>query len=405
VTDHSSDRPPLRINGVPLTGRYQRVPDLTAGLVSTIAARIPQYRALPREALDGDVTRLVLTNLKLGDAVLTERRMPAPEELTVLAESAAERAAEGLPLGALLSAYHEGMRADLLAIIADATADDLDDVREVTALLMELLQHLTVAVASAYVEARLAVVDQERTARQDLLVALLSGGDPVAAAMRAGTRLAAAYTVLQLAVLPHPDEASPGVDARIAGRRKLRRMRVELDRLDGALHTLSPDGGCVLLPGAEPADRVEALRRNLARAAGADVTVAEAQAPVTGIAEAARLAGDVLDVVRLTGRPPGRYAFADVLIDYQITRPGPARAQLAALLAPLTGHPDLLTTLATYLDLDGNRRRTATALHLHPNTVDYRLRRLGELTGLDPTGRAGLRRLEAALIAYRAELP
>jgi sugar diacid utilization regulator len=40
--------------------------------------------------------------------------------------------------------------------------------------------------------------------------------------------------------------------------------------------------------------------------------------------------------------------------------------------------------LELYLAEDLNRRRTATAPHLHPSTVDYRLRRVVALTGLDP---------------------
>lgn len=56
-------------------------------------------------------------------------------------------------------------------------------------------------------------------------------------------------------------------------------------------------------------------------------------------------------------------------------------------LAPLrelgaTGR-DVLTTAATYLRLDRRIDETATTLHLHRNTVRYRLSRFGEVTGLD----------------------
>lgn len=42
-------------------------------------------------------------------------------------------------------------------------------------------------------------------------------------------------------------------------------------------------------------------------------------------------------------------------------------------------------------------------LHLHPNTVDYRLRRIAVRTGLDPTRPADLPRITAALAARDAE--
>ncbi|WP_406197075.1 PucR family transcriptional regulator [Kitasatospora sp. NBC_01560] len=56
------------------------------------------------------------------------------------------------------------------------------------------------------------------------------------------------------------------------------------------------------------------------------------------------------------------------------------------LLAPLAAHDrengvSLLGTLATFLDHDGSWARTAETLHIHVNTVHYRIRRIEELTG------------------------
>ncbi|TDC51684.1 PucR family transcriptional regulator [Micromonospora sp. KC207] len=48
-------------------------------------------------------------------------------------------------------------------------------------------------------------------------------------------------------------------------------------------------------------------------------------------------------------------------------------------------HRQLVSTALTYLDHGQRLDRTAEALHLHPNTVRYRLRRLQELTGMPPT--------------------
>jgi hypothetical protein len=49
-------------------------------------------------------------------------------------------------------------------------------------------------------------------------------------------------------------------------------------------------------------------------------------------------------------------------------------------------HRDLVTTALAFLDRGQRLDRTATALHLHPNTVRYRLRRLRELTGFSDAG-------------------
>ncbi|WP_431972327.1 helix-turn-helix domain-containing protein [Nocardia sp. bgisy134] len=52
-----------------------------------------------------------------------------------------------------------------------------------------------------------------------------------------------------------------------------------------------------------------------------------------------------------------------------------------------------------------DRRRTARALHVHPNTVDLRLERIAQLTGLDTAPANGMWHLRSALIArsYRAQ--
>jgi DNA-binding PucR family transcriptional regulator len=43
---------------------------------------------------------------------------------------------------------------------------------------------------------------------------------------------------------------------------------------------------------------------------------------------------------------------------------------------------EYLRTLSVYFQESGSPRRAAERLHLHPNTVSYRLRRAEELTGL-----------------------
>ncbi|OXM67430.1 MULTISPECIES: PucR family transcriptional regulator [Amycolatopsis] len=46
-------------------------------------------------------------------------------------------------------------------------------------------------------------------------------------------------------------------------------------------------------------------------------------------------------------------------------------------------HPDLASSLLAYLDALGDVRSAAAKLHVHPNTLRYRVRRAGEVAGLD----------------------
>ncbi|MFD4676480.1 PucR family transcriptional regulator [Lentzea sp. NPDC058450] len=96
---------------------------------------------------------------------------------------------------------------------------------------------------------------------------------------------------------------------------------------------------------------------------------------------------------------PGLFRLTDVLLEYQLSRPSAALGPLAEIVAPLT--EELVQTLEVYLRR-GSRRPAASELHVHPNTVDYRLRRVAELTGLDPTRIEHVTLLTAALAARRA---
>ncbi|WP_322906846.1 PucR family transcriptional regulator [Paenibacillus sp. SGZ-1009] len=49
---------------------------------------------------------------------------------------------------------------------------------------------------------------------------------------------------------------------------------------------------------------------------------------------------------------------------------------------------NLLQTLAVFLDLDSDTKRAATHLHVHSNTLNYRLRRIAEVGGIDLTSMA-----------------
>jgi len=73
------------------------------------------------------------------------------------------------------------------------------------------------------------------------------------------------------------------------------------------------------------------------------------------------------------------------------------------LLAPLVVHDEensvsLLGTLGTFLDHDCSWSRTAKALHIHVNTVHYRIRRIEELTGRDLARLVDQADLRAALL-------
>lgn len=54
----------------------------------------------------------------------------------------------------------------------------------------------------------------------------------------------------------------------------------------------------------------------------------------------------------------------------------PGHEYLGSLLDPLDDHPELWETLQRHIGNNLNRQRTARFVHIHPNTIDHRLKRV-----------------------------
>ena len=242
------------------------------------------------------------------------------------------------------------------------------------------------------------------------MTALLSGHGRAALARRTGIAIAPAYQVVALSIAVHPGETDPRRNAETVARRKLRRLQSALAPALGsrALSLLSVEGGTVLVP-VEAADGTARINAPVLTAEALEALSSAASVPVTAavvtgvtarIPELAAQAHDLLELVRALGRPPGLYGIADVAVEYQLTRPGPARDHLAAVLSPLTPHPELLETLRAYVDSGLDRKSTAVRLSIHPTGLSHRVRRIERLTGITLSRPDGLARASLALLAF-----
>lgn len=162
--------------------------------------------------------------------------------------------------------------------------------------------------------------------------------------------------------------------------------------------TAPPHAAPDLLPELTP-DHVPDLVRDLARALGRPCAVGTATAPLSGLA-------DALDRARRISRtaPPRRasawsrpHTLADVFVELAVADVPFVDAWLRTLARGLETGPDLLVTLDAYYRHDMRRGATATALNVHTRTLDYRLRRVRELTGIDPGSTRGVRTLSAVV--------
>ncbi|MEV0248327.1 helix-turn-helix domain-containing protein [Nocardia sp. NPDC050712] len=392
----------LEIGGRPASDPLQNTDRVASRMVGYFATCMAPCRTLPGEQLRGDVTKLTRSVLTLAAEMFDRRAVPDSERLTEVREAATQWAREAVPLGTILRAYHEGIRIALGLVTAQAKADDVEELLVATDLMLELLEAITVAVSDAYVDEQHLVAREHQTAAQTLASALLSGRGSSALARQAGMPVAESYHVVALSVPQHPDERDPRVASEVAARRKLRRIQSALATVfdSRALTLLSTKGGTLLIPNDAdgPAPTSETLEK-LAQAAEVPLTATLVTSDTDQIPDAADQAHELLNLVRVGGRSPGLYQMADLAVEYQLTRGGPATRRIATILDPLDAHPELFDTMRAYLGNDMNRQLTARQLYVHPNTVDYRLRRIAQLTSIDLATSAGISQASIALLA------
>ncbi|WP_189893173.1 PucR family transcriptional regulator [Streptomyces xantholiticus] len=153
-----------------------------------------------------------------------------------------------------------------------------------------------------------------------------------------------------------------------------------------------------LLPDLTP-DHLPDLVRDFARALGRPCAVGTATAPLPELADAldrARRISRAAPLRRASARLRP-HTMADVFIELAVADVPFVDDWLRTVARRLETGPDLLATLDAYYRHDMHRGATATALNVHTRTLDYRLRRVRELTSIAPGSTRGVRTLSAVV--------
>jgi hypothetical protein len=349
-----------------------------------------------------EVAQIAALCVELAADVLDSGTQPSTVDLTRLREHAARWARAGMPIAPILHAFHVGFSAGLRLVADTAGADEHAALVDGAVLMFGLLDVVSEAVTSAYLDEYKAVATQHDDIGHSMTTALLSGGSRAQRiAERSGIELAASYDVVALHFPPHPDEKGSPAERDIAAGMKQRRILAAVS--DGvspstALAVLSPTGGTVLVPDTA-SNTVETIVERMSAAGGISIFAASVTATTDRIPDAAETAYELLRLVQRLEHQPGVHRIADLALEFQIARPGVGRRHLQKVLDPLRVVPDLLPTLRAFVGAEANRKKAAKQLVVHPNTVDYRLKRIEQITGIDPMKSSGLRSLHAALIA------
>ncbi len=370
-----------------------RIEAMTDGLSSGIRMAEPFYdagNAVPAADLRGSVR----DNLSYILSRLAGRAAPG---LDAARATGRRRAEQGAPLPAILHSYRVAGTFIWAAILEDglAAGSTAEALLPAAAELWSIIDELSGAVTDAYRDAVAELARSSAQTRNAMLDVLLRGdqGD--------GSRLWESATSLHL---PHRGtfvvaaarpprsgvEAIPQADEALRARGIQSTWRVEIDAHVGVV-VLTPRNG------------IERLGARLAELATGPVGLSEVYHALDRTPAALRQAR----LAAAAGRPSGVVRYEQVPISILLASAPDAAAGVAhAILGPVLALPAterevLLGTLAAWFADDGATSATADRLHVHRNTVRYRLRRVEELTGRSLTRPTGIAELHLALEATR----
>ena len=373
----------------------QGMPDVLDEVAAVLRDPWPGYASFLADHRDEVLAAALAAVPQLTAATDRSLHLPSGEPdwqddiaLALFEEIGANEARAGVPLTSLLGAFQAGARtawhhAARLAVGAEAPLEVVTTLADVLFLFVD---RLSAAASRGYLRERSLALGAREARRADLVSLLLSeratAQQVAAAATAAGWPLP---TQVALVLVPPPES---GAAEELPGWLEPGWLPVSAPGLSGAI---VPDAEA---PGARS--------RLAARLAGVGAVVARAVPPsdlpaTIPVAQIAlRLAAEGV----LTGDPVFVLDELDTIIVHQNERL--LRTLRDQVLAPLeTCRPAtrerLELTLASWLRHNRDRHAVAAELHVHPQTVRYRLSQLRELLGDRMSDPNELRKLKLAL--------
>lgn len=352
---------------VDLVARIGRA-DAAHEMLAEMRKQIASYERLSDEVSEAGVLDTCKRNLRLWHQWLTSGGEPEPAALDELRQSVRARADEGVPLEDLLHAYRISGRLGWQIMRRHATPEEHHVLLDAAELLMLYIDLLCEVVAETYLAERQRLVSEEERGARELIEGILDA-TPLTAeerelAARLDVPLRACYVPFAAAI----PEASPRRHAALAARlRGEGRLAVsEGDRVFG-----------LALTAPEPGDLGEGPQALLALG---DETP---RAALACAREELQLLVDHGRRANLSGvLTPTSHALELLLA----RSPRIATALCHRVLEPLVRGgegADLVHTLRTLVRCGFDRALTSRALHVHRNTLGYRVNRIEQLAGID----------------------
>jgi hypothetical protein len=359
-------------DGTPFAGVAQivariRLAEAGQEMVEAFRTEIPAFGRLSGPS-QGEIVEGVERNLRRWQRWVETGVTPPDSDFDPLREWARARASEGVRLEDLLRAFGVGRQVAWELIRRHARSDEDDALLDAAGLLMQYVDRVSAVVTDTYLAERDMLVSEDERRTRNLLDRLSSGTPldvhELELAERLGVAVETAYAPFAVVMPGLP----PGRHAALAARLRRRGWKLTLT-----------EGGRVVGLASRPLDLADLEE-------GSDVLLATAEPTPRAELSNAREDLALLAEYGLRAGLRGRIRAEDHLLEILMGRlPGPAAGLRARVLAPLADpdHEELLRTLRAFVAHHYDRATTSEALHIHRNTLAYRLRRIEEITGLD----------------------
>ncbi|MEV4050053.1 helix-turn-helix domain-containing protein [Amycolatopsis sp. NPDC049688] len=329
--------------------------------------------------------------------LVRDGRCLSDEDLAFIGDIGRKRAEEGLSTGAAqhVLALHATLMLHEINEVAEG--DDLEELLRLTA----WFGAQGARGSGCYLDGYLAVQRLRLSVGKRLhdLVDLLLAGDLSAPGLAhdLGVCLHDHYVAVVLRFPGRPPGRDDDADDLVESVFKLHTVPIAWRR---------PDELLVLLPVCAreetPGDDALAVVRDIAEAVAGACRVGVAAGPAARLAGTVSMARQIAEVAPVQRVPQVLSGIGDVFVELGVVRVPEVDQWLRDVARRLANGPDLVATLDAYYRNDMNRLRAAVGLHVHPRTLDYRLRRVREVTGIDPGSAKGIRILTAAVARLQA---